>query len=107
MFAILDYMPVGAFVLDQRLQVVFWNSRMEDWTGIDRHDITGEALGKRYPHLLEASYTSRLQAMFEHGAPIILSSHLHQSLLPVKLTDGRQQIQHTTVMPIPADNSEG
>jgi PAS domain S-box-containing protein len=102
MFAILDYMPVGAFVLDQRLRVIFWNSRMEEWTGIARAEIIGEVLTGRYPNLLDAAYAKRLQAVFEHAVPIIWSSHLHQSLLPVRLPDGRQQIQHTTIMPIPA-----
>ena len=106
-FVVLDYMPVGAFVLDQNWRVMFWNSRLEDWTGIARSDIVGQALGEHFPHLLDTSYTSRFQAVFENATPVILSSYLHQYLLPVDLPGGRRQIQHTTVMPVPREDGKG
>ena len=48
-FALLDHMPIGAFVLQKDFVVVFWNSRLEDWTGIPRSQIIGEEIGTYFP----------------------------------------------------------
>ncbi len=102
MFEILDYLPVGVFVLEPDWRVNFWNNRLEEWTGISRETLLGQPIYQYFPHLRDTAYRARIQSVFEQGTPVILSSHLHNHLLPVSLPDNAPQVQHTTIMPVPA-----
>ena len=96
-FSILDHVPVGAFVLRHNFAILFWNSTLEDWTGISREKVIGSSIGEHFPHLQEPRYASRLQSIFEGGPPTIFSSQLHQFIIPVTLPNEQPQIQHGTV----------
>jgi two-component system NtrC family sensor kinase len=100
-FATLDHMPVGAFVLQKNFVVVFWNSRLEDWTGITRDKIVGEPIEMYFPHLKATKYFVRIQDVFNTGMPFIFSSYLHKYLIPVILPNNQIQIQSTTVTRVP------
>ena len=100
-FATLDHMPVGAFVLRKNFVVVFWNSRLEDWTGITRDKIVGEPIEMYFPHLRATKYFVRIQDVFNTGMPFIFSSYLHKYLIPVILPNNQIQIQSTTVTRVP------
>ncbi len=96
-FTILDHMPVGVFVISKDFTTLFWNSTLEDWTGIPRQSILGANIGDHFPHLKDPRYTSRLQNIFEGGPPAIFSSQLHKYIIPVTLPDNQTRIQHSTV----------
>ena len=100
-FALLDHMPIGAFVLQKDFVVVFWNSRLEDWTGIPRSQIIGEEIGMYFPHLNAPKYSIRIQNVFDTGMPFIFSSYIHKYIIPVTLPDNQTQIQLTTVTRVP------
>jgi PAS domain-containing protein len=40
-FSDLDHVPIGLTVLDRQLRVVFWNTILEQWTGMDRSRTLG------------------------------------------------------------------
>jgi len=103
-FAILDHMPVGAFVLQEDLVVIFWNSRLEDWTGIPRRKILGENITTHFPNLKTPSYTLRIQDVFNTGMSFIFSPYLHKYSIPIMLPDNQTQIQATTVTRVPGLN---
>ncbi|MBD3306540.1 PAS domain-containing protein, partial [candidate division KSB3 bacterium] len=100
-FALLDHMPIGALVLQPDFTVMFWNSRLEDWTGIPRAEIVGHSIGAYFPHLTTPRYAIRIQDVFTSGTPVLFSSYLHNAIIPVTLSDKRRQIQLTTVTRVP------
>jgi len=100
-FAILDHMPTGSFVLQKDSVVMFWNSRLEDWTGIPRRKIIGKQIGEYFPHLNAPKYSTRIQDVFNDGIPVIFSAYLHRYIIPVTLPDKQRQIQMTTVTRVP------
>jgi PAS domain S-box-containing protein len=106
-FGVLDHVPVGVFVLREDFSVLFWNSCLEDWTGISRSKILGTNIGDHFPHLNEPKYTSRLQNIFEGGPPTIFSSQLHKYIIPALLPNGQSRIQHSTVTAVRALNDPG
>jgi diguanylate cyclase (GGDEF)-like protein len=106
-YAVLDYVPLGVLVLDREMQVVFWNTCLEDWTEIPRAQIVGRPLRERFPHLGEPRYASRVAPLFAGGAPIILSSQLHPHLVPSRLRSGRLRVQHTVAVAVPCEEGGG
>lgn len=105
-FGILDRVPEGVCIIRKDFSVVFWNRCLESWTGICRSEILGKNIGIYFPHLHQPRYIFRLQQIFSGGPPTLFSSQLHKSILPCQLPDGRWRIQHTTVTPVPAVNSQ-
>ena len=96
-FDVLDLVPVGAFVLQKKFSVLFWNRMMEDWTDIPRTEIVGKPIGDYFPHLQQPRYTVRLEDIFAGGPPAIFSSQLHKQLIASTHPTGNARIQHTTV----------
>ncbi len=104
-FSILDHVPDGVLIVAPDYRLVFWNCRLEAWTGLSRRELLGTSLLDRYPHLGAPRYADRLAVVLAGGPPAVFSSHLHRSFLPCRLPDGRERIQHTVVSPIA--NPEG
>ena len=100
-FHVLDHSPVGMFVIEADFRVVFWNRRMEDWTGVGREEILDTSLVKRYPLLSQPKYQIRLDAIFQGGPPAVFSAQLHGNLIACRLPDGQTRIQQTTVTAVP------
>lgn len=106
-FGILDHVPMGVCVIRRDYTTLFWNSCLEDWTGIPKSEIVGSDLTAYVPHLKEQKYHSRLETIFEGGPPAIFSSQLHKDLFPSRLPNGEIRIQHTIVTPVPSLNDSG
>lgn len=102
-FAVLDHLPIGAFVLRKEHSVVYWNRRLEEWTGIRRESILERTIDGVFSHFAAPKYADRLQQVFDSGAPVVFSSQLHQHIIPSRLPNGEPRIQHTTVTAVPAD----
>ncbi|MDD5435279.1 MAG: ATP-binding protein, partial [Nitrospira sp.] len=106
-FGILDHAPLGLFVLRRDFVVLFWNSCLEDWTGINRREIIGTNISVHFPHLSSPEYFERIHNIFEGGPPTIFSSQLHKYIIPSRLWDGQVRIQHTTVTSIRTEDRMG
>ncbi|CAN2048036.1 histidine kinase [Candidatus Magnetomoraceae bacterium gMMP-1] len=94
---VLDYMPLGAFVLKNDYTVLFWNRCLEQWTGILKKDIVDKNIGDYFPNLNEAKYSARLQSIFQGGPPAVFSSQLHKYIISSFLPDRQKRVQHTIV----------
>ncbi len=70
---------------------------MELWTGWGRHEMIGESLLDRFPHLREKTYQSRLDLLLKTRTPLIFSHQLHGSFFPHRRVGENQRIQHVTV----------
>jgi len=105
-FAVLDHVPLGIAVLDRQLRVVFWNSCLEDWTGVTKKQIEGTDIRSRFAHLDQPRYLARLNDLLTGGAPTIFSSQLHPHFLRSTLRGGRLRIEYTVAVAVPgaADN---
>ncbi len=97
-FKILEYIPLGVFILRKDFSVLFWNSLLEEWTGIKREKVIGASIFEHFPNLRHPKYIHRLESIFSGGPPIIFSSQLHKNLILSPLASGRLRIQHTTVI---------
>jgi PAS domain S-box-containing protein len=96
-FKMLEYIPLGVFVLRKDYVVLFWNSLIEEWTGIKRDKIIGTIIFDHFPNLNSPKYINRLITVFSGGPPVIFSSQLHKHLILSPLPNNRFRIQHTTV----------
>ncbi len=67
-FEILDYSPIGQFVLRKDFVVVFWNRCLETWSGISRDQIVGTNLIKHFPHLKDNKYAENKNVSYGRGA---------------------------------------
>ena len=98
----LDYIPVGVCIINRDYKVLFWNSCMEDWCGIDRNEILNTNLGFHFPHFKKEQYYNRIIDLLDGGAPTIFSSQLHRNIFQSYLPNGEPRIQHTIVIAIPS-----
>jgi len=105
-FALLNHLPVGVFILQQDFTVLFWNTVLEEWTGIPRETILHQNIGHTFPHITEPTCANRLRDVFSGESRIIFSAELHHHLIPAHLSDGQPRIQHTTVTPLPASDGQ-
>lgn len=97
-FEMFEYIPLGVFVLRSDFVVLFWNSLIEEWTGINRNSIVGAKILDHFPNLGSRKYLDRLNTIFSGGPPIVFSSQLHKHIIPSPLSNNRFRIQHTTVV---------
>lgn len=102
-YEVLDAVDVGIIVLDDRMQVEFWNTTIEQWTGISRDEMVGEIITDRFPHLTEPRYAIRLADVIINGIPALFSSQIHKQVIPFFRPDGTESIQQTVVHPLPGD----
>ncbi len=102
-----DHIPIGIFILKSDFSVIFWNTWLEDWTGIERNKILGTKIDMHFPSLKKPFVRGRLQTIFEGGPPAIFSSHLHKHIIPIPLQDGTFRTQHTSVSALPNTKGSG
>ncbi|KJU85948.1 multi-sensor signal transduction histidine kinase [Candidatus Magnetobacterium bavaricum] len=104
---VFDNVPMGMFVLQRDLTVLFWNRCLEDWTNIPRESIVGTNICDHYSHFRQARYLSRIKPLFDGGPPTIFSSALHKHIIPSVQYSGQLRIQHTTVTAMPQQDGQG
>jgi PAS domain S-box-containing protein len=85
-WSVFDLLPIGVCVIDRAFNVIFWNSTLAEWTGIDADQMTGKVLSDRYPNLSESKFKDRLDRVFTNGVPAIFSAALHHYFLPIVTT---------------------
>lgn len=102
-FQFLENLPLGVIVTNEDLEVIFWNSKMAKWTGIDPDSILDDNLLSRFPNLDENRYKQRIQQVVEGGPAVIFSSQLHPHFIPATLPNGDKRVQHTTVSRVDSD----
>ena len=84
-YTLLDHMPMGVCVLNDELEVTYWNNCLETWTGISRSRITGSTIGSYFSHFEEPKYAKRIQSVLDGGPPMIFSPQLHPHNVPFYL----------------------
>ena len=106
-FEPLDLVPIGIFILDPDCKVIFWNQCLADWSGVAAEDVLGRDIRKLYPHLDSPAFTSRLDQVFQLGAPVVFSSQLHDYVIPVEDSGNGRRLQQTLATPYPVAGVQG
>ncbi len=101
-FEVLDYSPIGKFVLRKDFVVIFWNKCMENWSGISKDQIVGTDLTTHFPHLQSDKYTECIRKIFRSSQPIVFPSKFNEYFIPAPLPGGKFRIQNTFITRIPA-----
>ena len=96
-YSLLEQLPVGIFITDTDLNIVFWNKKLEIWTRLRTNEVLRKKITYFYPHLTQKNYHSRIQDVINGGPAVIFSSQLHPYFIPSKLPDGSFRVQHTTL----------
>ncbi len=105
--AMLDCLPMGICVVGQDGAIRFWNRRMESWTGLHKHQITGQPLERFFPHFKLPRYQKRLHQVLHQGLSATFNSRLYPHLFPCHTSSGIEIVQYTSVTPVPADDGLG
>lgn len=105
MAQVLDSIPIGVFLVTQRMEVVHWNPCMEDWTGITCDEIVGKPLTQFYPVFLKERYAERLRFIFSLGTPVLLTYRLHGNLFPNRDPSCIERVYQTTATRFKGDES--
>ncbi len=100
-FSVLNFLPLGQFVVSENGSIVFWNRCMAEWSGITPHSIVGKTLFDAFPHFDKPLIRNRIADLFRSGTPLVLSSQLHGNIFCFKRQDGTDRILHTLAAPIP------
>ncbi|HEY9615342.1 MAG TPA: PAS domain-containing sensor histidine kinase [Microcoleaceae cyanobacterium] len=106
-FSVLDAVPMGMCILHPDGTVLFWNRYLEQWTGIARSQIIGQAIARYFPHFAEPKYRDRLNRTFHQGGRVVFSAQFHPHLIPCRLANGAFQIQRSIAEPLRRDDGTG
>jgi signal transduction histidine kinase len=96
-----DSLPIGVMAMARDRRVTIWNRQMESWSGIARSSIVNRTLGELFSNFDDITYSTRLNDVFDMGAPVVLSAQLHGQVIPLSLPDGRDRTHRVTVVPVP------
>jgi len=107
-YSILDIMPQGVCMINQNLEVIFWNKTLEEWTDVKLTQIIGKEIGIFFHHLRQPQYESLIRTkVFDDNTPLIFSALLHKYFFYAYKDEKFNRRQHTTITPIPQKDGEG
>ncbi len=100
-----DGLPLGILILDHAMYVHYWNSWMEDRTGISSADARGRHLQQLFPEMNSSRLLSAVQQTTTNGMAQSISRALHNYVIPIPSAYGRHHgiplmQQDVTVTPV-------
>jgi len=96
-FPLLDHISSGIIAIDRQSNIVLWNSRMEQWRGLNRADVLGKNLFRLFPETNTDTVRKRIEQVLDGGPPVIFSSQLNHHLIQCPLPNAQSRTQMTTV----------
>ncbi len=106
-FSILDYSPIGQFVIDDQMEVIFWNQRMVEWTDIRKGKIINTNILDHFPHLASPEFTEIFDQTRSDSQPIELPFQAFDCFIPLALPDGKLRVQNSEVSRFTRPNFDG
>ena len=83
-YDVLGSMPIGCCVLDLDLNVCYWNSCLEQWTGLHSSEVIGAHICDRFPLLAQKRYRNRIEDVYRSGSPAVFSSVFTPQIFPAR-----------------------
>lgn len=105
-YVLFDYVTLGVCVVDKEYKIIFWNKRLEEWTGKKKDEVLQHSLDWVFPGFKDPAYKMRINHIFSGGPPVILSSQLHPNLFLGETSTGKKAIQRATISALPIGNNE-
>ncbi len=93
-YCVMDFLPLGALVVDRQMRIRFFNSCLEFWTGMHREEVLGRPVQDVFEPINRPIVLDRFREIFAGGPPAVFSYHLHSHLVPAPLPDGGMRLQH-------------
>jgi signal transduction histidine kinase/PAS domain-containing protein len=79
-FNILDSLTFPVALLDKDLQVVYWNSGLEELTQINHTKMLGVKIDYTFHCFKQPLVKKRIKQIFDHGEPLVIGSEKHDTL---------------------------
>lgn len=99
-FAVLENLPVGVCVVDDKLAVGFWNRQIEIWSELSSDAVVDRPLTEVLPHLASDDiFIERLKESIISRIPQVFSSRLGVSVIPEERRSGKNREQRTSIVP--------
>ncbi|MDC7232556.1 MAG: diguanylate cyclase [Spirochaetales bacterium] len=87
-YEMLYALPQGIFCVDSEFRILFWNQRMEIWTGRSSADAEGMDVRDIFPSLRKKFYSLMVKQVFDSGSTALFSYQLHKDLFPFEGAKG-------------------
>ncbi len=78
---ILDYISEGIVILDEKLEILFWNKRMEELVGIKKDEAHNQNIFKTIPKLDKIYFRKAFETAIKKDYKYFFSSKLHKNML--------------------------
>lgn len=96
-----DLLPIGLAVVDSDLRVEAWNETLAKWSRVAPEDAMSKTLPELFPGYPSRRFGLRLEAAFENRQPVVLSTAMHEQVLPLRTADDRPLFHKTHASPAP------
>ncbi len=83
---LVDNLSMGIIVINQAMEVAFWNLWMEEHSRIPREQILGKVLPEEFPDLKQKGFAWKVQTVFRLGNFAFFSQKQHHFLFPFENT---------------------
>jgi len=80
---LLDHLSMGILVLNESLDVLFWNRWMAEHSLIARQDAVGKPIYDLFPELSSKGFIAKAHNVFKVGHPAFFTQKIHQNLFPL------------------------
>ncbi len=108
--AVCDGLPLGTIILDQSLQVHYWNKWMQDKTGITADKAKGRDLRDLFPDMKNFRLQSAVKQAINSGMAQSISRALHNHVIPIPSSYGRRHgipLMQQEITVTPVDTGQG
>ena len=81
---IFDILNQGIVVLDREMQIVFWNTWMEEHSRLTRDEVFGRPIREFFPELDKKAFFWKVNSVFKLGHFSFFAQHVHSYIFPFK-----------------------
>lgn len=81
LYQVLDNLNEGIVLLNEELQIIYWNYYMEDITSLKRYDILNQPIVDVLPNLSMRYYLDAFYDVIEQGTIRFFSGAIHKQML--------------------------
>lgn len=101
----------GVIILDEDLNILFWNRWLELRTKIDSDDIIGDSICERFSNIKESILRRKVKSSLTLNTPSFYSAHPHKYLIDIKLNNITDKVfesmqQSVTVIPYDVEKKQ-